>query len=149
MGIFNKKINEISIAVPILDGLPISQGEFVKINAKETGVTFRHGINCYELKAEKLLNIHHKTSVEIQKSVGSSIGGAIGGYLLLGPLGAIIGGRSKEQISRTLQLFLIFEYEDERQETKFISFDITHTPKAKKINMEFFNKKVTPKNIQL
>lgn len=149
LGIFNKNPKELSIGVPHIDGLPISEGVFVKVTASSDKIVFENGNDRYELSAEKLCNIHHKTDIEIQRSVSSSIGGAVGGFVLFGPLGAMIGGRSKEHVSRNLQVFLVFEYEDDQKVKKYISFDMTYTPKARQINMEFFGKKVLPQNIQL
>lgn len=38
-----------------------------------------------------------KTDKEIQQQYVSSVGGAVGGAVLFGPLGAITGGRAKKK----------------------------------------------------
>ena len=74
--------------------------------------------------------------VEIQKSNVSSIGGAIGGAVLFGPLGSMIGGRSKEKTSNIVTSYLVFTYLD-HDEIKYISFNCTNDFKAMKFVKEF------------
>ena len=50
---------------------------------------------------------------EIQREYNSSIGGAIGGAIAFGALGAMIGGRAKKKEIRTATTYLIVTYEKE------------------------------------
>ena len=150
MGIFGKKEKKpVPITVPLIDGLPVAHNALTKINILENALVFERENNKIELPLKQLLNIHHTNTVDIQKSVSSSVGGAVGGFVLAGPLGAMIGGRSKEQTIRDLKLLLIFEYQSSEGEIKHISFDVTHTPKSKLITMENLGLQIKENNIVL
>jgi len=66
-----------------------------------------------------------KTETEIQNAYVSSVGGAIGGLALFGPLGAMVGGRTKKKTDKIIHNYLIFAYDKDGQ-TDFISFDVTN-----------------------
>ncbi|MER1958796.1 MAG: hypothetical protein ABS942_15540 [Solibacillus sp.] len=150
MGIFGKKEKKpVPIAVPIIEGLPIPLNALTKINVLDESVVFVSDNNRFELSFIQLLNIHHTNTVDIQKQISSSIGGAVGGFVFAGPLGAMIGGRSKEKTIRNLKLLLIFEYQSTAGEIKYISFDVTHTPKSKLITMENLGLQVKENNVIL
>ncbi|MGE7623606.1 hypothetical protein ACQKMD_11225 [Viridibacillus sp. NPDC096237] len=110
-------------------GLPISEGTETYIYRGKDKVIFERNQDTFELDIKKVRDILLKTDVEIQKSYVSSAGGAIGGYALFGPLGALIGGRSKEKQSKIEEKYLIFSYEKDG-ELDFISFNVTKEPKA-------------------
>lgn len=150
MGIFGKKVKKpVPIAVPLIDGLPIANNALTKINVLENAVLFESENNKIELPFNQLRNIHHTNTVDIQKTVSSSIGGAVGGFVLAGPLGAMIGGRSKEKTIRDLKLLLLFEYQSTEGKVKLISFDVTHTPKSKLLTMENLGLQTKENNIVL
>ena len=65
-----------------------------------------------------------KTDTEIQQQAVSSIGGAIAGGVMFGPLGAIIGGRAKNKKVKTVTKYLIITYINDNEEIKYIGFDI-------------------------
>ncbi|WP_166433144.1 hypothetical protein [Enterocloster clostridioformis] len=81
----------------------------------------------YLLKNEKIKDACTKTDVEIQKQYVSSVGGAVGGALLFGTVGAMIGGRAKEKTSRTVHNYLIITYEKDGM-PDYIAFDVTGSP---------------------
>ena len=66
-----------------------------------------------------------KTNVEIQKQYVSSVGGAVAGAVVFGPLGAMIGGRAKEKKSKEFHQYLIFTYESDG-EVKYVGFEVTY-----------------------
>ncbi|MEH2944892.1 hypothetical protein VSQ32_19130 [Lachnospiraceae bacterium KK002] len=51
----------------------------------------------FELEKSKITDMCIKTDKEIQQQYVSSVGGAVGGAVLFGPLGAITGGRAKKK----------------------------------------------------
>jgi len=74
-------------------------------------VEFTCGNNTnIKLTRDRITDVSIKTDTEIQTHINSSIGGAVAGGLLLGPLGAIIGGRSKRTDIKETTHFLIFTY---------------------------------------
>ena len=82
-----KKVKHIS-------GLPIHDGAIGDIHYDYNNLVFSYQNTKYSLESNKILGAVYKLEKElIGVSHSSSIGGAIGGALLLGPVGAIIGGR--------------------------------------------------------
>ena len=68
------------------------------------------GGNTFNVALNKLTDVQIKTNAEIQKQYVSSVGGAVGGAVLFGPLGAMVGGRAKQKQIRTLEHYLIITY---------------------------------------
>lgn len=87
-----------------------------KIVIEGNGITFN-------LSRNKITDISLKTDKEISKAYVSSSGGAVGGALLFGPLGALIGGRVKEKKDITTTTYLIFTY-DKEGHPEYIAFDV-------------------------
>lgn len=59
-----------------------------------------------------------------------------GGAMLFGPVGAMIGGRSKQKTSKIIHSYLIFTFSD-NDEIKYIAFNCTGNMKAYKFVKEF------------
>ena len=118
------------IKVKHMAGLPVAEGADVYIYRCTNKVIFERNQDTIELNVTKMRDILIKTDVEIQKSYSSSIGGAVGGYVLFGPLGAMIGGRSKEKKSTVVEKYLIFAYTNKEGNQDYISFEVTNEPNA-------------------
>ena len=82
-----------------------------------------------------------KTDVEIQKQYVSSVGGAVGGYMLFGGLGAMIGGRAKERETAKTEYYLIITYR-KNDELAYISFKADNQWTAEKF-VEIVSSKLT------
>lgn len=91
-------------------GLPLAQDMECTIVNDVDKFTITGGGNSFSLKKDKLTDISVKTDIDIQKSYVSSIGGAVAGGVVFGPLGAIVGGRAKQKESRTTTYYIIFTY---------------------------------------
>ena len=69
-------------------------------------------------------------SIKTSREVQNSISGAVGGYALLGPIGAFLGGSST-----TFHRFFIIIYRNKEKQDQCISFDIKEDSRAyKEIN---------------
>lgn len=112
-----------------------------KIVIESSGVKF----NLYK---DKILDVCIKTETEIQKQYVSSVGGAIAGGALFGPLGAIVGGRAKEKKSKTKTKYLIYTYEKDN-EVDYISFDLLNGINSHKFISDFNYSNKTNKEINL
>ncbi|TCL35650.1 hypothetical protein EV210_111116 [Anaerospora hongkongensis] len=121
-----------------VSGLSIAEGAECFIYLCNNMIVFERNETSYKLLVEKIKDIVIKTDTEIQKSHVSSIGRAIAGGVLFGPLGAIVGGRSKEKTSKIESRYLIFTY-DKNGEADYISFDVTKTLDAYKF-LDFWSK---------
>lgn len=130
---------DICINVKHMAGLPVAEGAEIFVYRCKDKVIFERNQDTYELEASNMKDILIKTDVEIQKNHVSSIGGAVGGYVLFGPLGAMVGGRSKEKKSTIIEKYLIFDYVNKEGIQDFISFEVTNEPNAILFNTNHFN----------
>ena len=96
--------------------------------------------NVFKLQSNKIMDMNIKTSKEVQ----NSISGAVGGAILLGPIGAFIGGSSTE-----FHRFFIVIYTNRDNKQECISFDMKDDIESyKKIcnYIENFKHSTTEKN---
>ncbi|MFJ7667423.1 hypothetical protein ACIQXI_09955 [Lysinibacillus sp. NPDC097195] len=133
-----QKLNaDTCIQVKHMAGLPIAEGAEIFVYRCENKVIFERNQDTIELDILKVRDILIKTDVEIQKSYVSSTGGAVGGYVLFGALGAMIGGRAKEKTSTIIEKYLIFAYE-KGNELDYISMEVTNEPNALLFNTNYY-----------
>lgn len=120
-----------------VNGLGFAENTPCDVISYPTFYEFKAGAVNYNLSKEKVIDVTVKTDREIQQQYVSSIGGAVAGGVLFGPLGAIIGGRAKKKSIKTYSSYLIITYKD-GENIKYIGFDVTNAPfKAKKFESEF------------
>ena len=115
-----KKLSPISHVA----GLPVSQGTKCAFSYGKEKITVSGSGTDFNIPIERITDMTVKTNIEIQKAYVSSIGGAIGGAALFGPLGAIVGGRAKEKSTKTTQYFFIITYVKENGDIDYLSFEI-------------------------
>lgn len=131
------KFTNPKITLPHLTGLSIPENTNTTITSLDNKYELSANGITFNLNKDKITDISLKTDTEIQKQSVSSIGGAVGGAVLFGPLGAMIGGRAKTKNIRTITHCLIFTYlKDEN--INFIAFDASYNlPDAKKIIKDY------------
>lgn len=127
----------LSVGLPHTMGLPIAENMDCQIYSTPTQYEIVASGNQFNIEKSKISDVSLKTDTEIQKQVTSSVGGAVGGAVLFGPLGAMIGGRAKAKDIRTTTTYLIFTFSSDG-EVKFVAFDATEQPReAKRFVNEF------------
>lgn len=132
-----------------VNGLPIAENVMCEVNSYPDKLEFKSGAMQFNLAKDKITDITMKTDVEIQKQYVSSIGGAVGGAVLFGPLGAMIGGRAKAKKTKTVLTYLLITFKNE-DEIKYIGFDVTNSfMKASKFVSEFAQNNNTITSIDL
>ena len=104
-----------------INGLPIPENSICSVISYTDKFVFSANGLSFNLLKSKITDICIKTDIEISKQVVSSIGGAIGGAVLFGPLGAIIGGRAKNREIKTTTQYLIFTYIKDN-DVKYLGF---------------------------
>lgn len=116
------------------NGLPLAENTKCSLFLGNGQLTVAGAGQQFTLAADKITDIAITTDTEIQKSYASSVGGAVGGALLFGPLGAMIGGRAKEKKSTVVTNYLIITYQS-NGEVKYIGFELQpqHMGAAKKL----------------
>lgn len=155
MGLFSKKEKQPTIYEIVasknaslftcgnhVSGLPIAEN--VKCNIFSCPEHYEISVNgnSFTLSKSKVIDVAIKTDVEISKQMVSSVGGAVAGAVVFGPLGAIIGGRAKEKKSKTISNYLIFTYKSD-DEIKYIGFDASFSVAMAKEFVKEFQKNNT------
>lgn len=108
-------------------GLPLSEGSVCNLALTPDSIVIEKGPNSYNLSFSKVTDMCVKTDTDIRKAYVSSVGGAVGGAVLFGPLGAMIGGRTKEKVDTVTHSFFIITYSKDGG-TDYISFECTGNP---------------------
>lgn len=76
----------------------------------------------FELEKNKITDMCIKTDREIEQQYVSSVGGAVGGAVLFGAVGAIIGGRAKKKtVKNEIHNYFIITYQS--PDIKYIGFE--------------------------
>ncbi len=108
-----------------VSGLSIAENVFCTMRSYADRYQFiANGVEM-NLQRSKVTDVSIKTDTEIQTQYVSSVGGAVGGAVLFGPLGAIIGGRAKQKKTKTVSQYLIITYWSNENELKYICFEVT------------------------
>lgn len=107
--------------------MDLPNGTICKVLYNEDRIIFSASGQEFTLNAEKMLDVSVMTPTEIQKQYVSSIGGAVAGAVLLGPLGAIIGGSASKKTVKNKMKYLVISYVS-GGDTKYIVFDVTAAP---------------------
>ena len=111
-------------------GLPLGEGVNAAIAFEDDSMSIKCSGGNFSLLYSKVLSMEVKTDVEIQKTYVSSVGGAVGGAVLFGPIGAMIGGRAKEKKTKVVEYYLIITYEKD-DNIEYMSFKILNTDCSK------------------
>lgn len=107
-------------------GLPLPEGTLCNIYEYSDKYVMKANGSDFSLAKEKIIDLSIKTDAEITSQYVSSVGGAVAGAVLFGPLGAIVGGRAKQKKDRTIYNYLIFTFKKD-ESVDYISFDVTKT----------------------
>lgn len=124
--------------IKFVAGLNLPQGVLCDVSCFSTEISISVNRQEFVLSANKLIDVSIMTNTEIQKQYVSSVGGAVAGAILLGPIGAVLGGSASKKSIKTNTKYLIFTYED-GSDQKYIAFDATDKiSSAKKIESKFW-----------
>lgn len=133
-----------------VSGLPLVDECLCEIFSFPDRLDFKYGATEITLSKSKIVDMTIKTDTEIQNQAVSSVGGAITGAVLFGPIGAIIGGRTKTKKVKNINEYLIITYSDDASENlKFIVFDIKNNPPSAHKLVKEFQKNASSSNIKI
>ncbi len=104
-------------------GLPIAQSDLVDLYVCENHLAIESSAAKSKLDYERIRDASIVSSTEIINQRVSSIGGAVAGAVIFGPLGAIIGGRSKNHKTKKIDKFLVVVY-DKKDNLEQLAFSI-------------------------
>lgn len=108
-------------------GLPIAENTICELFYCPEKIEINANGTAFNLDLSKLTDISMKTDTEIQQHYVSSAGGAVGGALLFGPVGAMIGGRAQEKQTKETHTYLFLTYTKD-DSVDYIAFDVTQQP---------------------
>lgn len=131
-----KELRQRSLSCKHVAGLPLAEGMQCGLAFEKDNIAISGGQHTFRVAYKKITDLAIKTDVDIQKAYVSSVGGAVGGAVLFGPLGAIVGGRAKEKTSKTLEHYFIITYSKDGA-VDYLSFQILDTYKATKLIKQF------------
>lgn len=120
----DKELLERTFVVKHIYGLPVADGTQCDIYYSGEYISVIAGGMTFNLDYNIITDAAIKTDVEISKQYVSSAGGAVGGALLFGPVGAMIGGRTKEKVNREITNYLIITYL-KGNEVSYLCFDVS------------------------
>jgi len=107
-----------------VSGLSIAENVFCDLRSYADRYEIHANGVEIDLQRSKVTDVSIKTDTEIQTQYVSSVGGAVGGAVLFGPLGAIVGGRAKQKKTKTVSHYLIITYWSNENELKYICFEV-------------------------
>lgn len=104
-------------------GLPLAENSECILHFGNNEIVIEGTGEIFRLKRNKISDMNIKTSKEVQ----NSISGAVGGYILLGPIGAFLNGTNTE-----FHRFFIIIYKNKDGQEECISFDMKDNMKIYK-----------------
>lgn len=132
-----------------VNGLPIAENINCNVTATDDKFIFSSGVMKFELEKVKITDMCIKTDRDLQQQYVSSVGGAITGAVLFGPLGAIIGGRAKKKkVKDEVHNYFIITYQSDG--IKYMGFEVGfNMASANKFISEFKSSHMEQQNISL
>lgn len=128
------KMQTVKCKLQLVGGLDLAAGSICSAMCSPEFISFSASGQTFTLSPEKLIDVSVMTPQEIQTQYVSSVGGAIAGGILLGPIGAALGGTAQKKKTKIVRQYLIFAYQAD-SEVKYIVFDVTSAPQnGKKIS---------------
>lgn len=122
---------------PHSSGLNLPQNVMCNVFCLRSRIVIEANGQEFSLPAEKIIDVSVMTNKEIHKQYVSSVGGAVAGAMLLGPLGAALGGSATKKRIKEKSKYLIFTYKN-KEDMKYILFDVTKkTSNANKFKNKF------------
>lgn len=121
-------------------GLPVMPGAICNVISKYYEITIESQGTVLTLDKNRITYIGKENNIQKYSQAISSIGGAVGGAMLFGGIGAAIGGRAKSRNFQSKKQYLVITYIGDDESVKYVIFD--YTPKAQVLINDFklFNK---------
>ena len=94
----------------LFTGLPVPKNTDSEVTFGYQGLLIKTNAQTFDINYNKIIRIDVKTDEQIRTQYVSSVGGAIAGAELFGPLGALIGGSPQQVQNKTVTTYLIITY---------------------------------------
>lgn len=119
------------VSVDCIAGIPGSANPLCQIYYLDDRIEVDTPDTEYSISMERVRDVSIQREFYEKSKVTSSMGGAFVGALIVGPTGAVIGGRPKVKQTVHSASFLVIEYARTDGELAQMVFDATYTPKCK------------------
>lgn len=104
-------------------GLPIAEDVDCTLYAFSDKLVLSASSTDFAIRFDKVTDIQYLSEKDVQHIVHSSVGGAIAGSVLFGPLGAIIGGRTKTKTQTNYSYYLTITYKNANDELAVLALE--------------------------
>lgn len=112
----------------IVSGLNLPAGVRCSVQLMGDHLSIRSQNQEFILSNSKIVSVMVHTAKEIQKQYVSSVGGAVAGGLLAGPLGMIVGGMAQKKTITNKTPLLIFAYQSGSGDVQYLIFNAEASP---------------------
>ncbi len=130
-------------------GLPVAQKEECQLLSYPDRYDFFFGKTKFSLAKSKVTDVCCKDETQFQQQYVSSAGGAVGGALLFGPIGAMVGGRTKKKTDMIIRHYLIITYVSDNEVRHIVLENTGISNKINKYVIEFNANRPAITNIEL
>jgi hypothetical protein len=115
--------SDVSATLRLVSGLPLAEQTACLLFVTDQKLIIDAEGQTFQVDVDRIIAAQPKTDIEIQQEVTSSAGQAIAGALFFGPVGAIIGGRTKTKKHRVVTSYFIINYTSQTGEVAVIAFE--------------------------
>lgn len=146
---FGKKQDGKICLTTLVDGLPLNQGAdlIMKLTTEKALFIASKTKQEFDIDFSKLLSVEYKSETEMNNIISQSAPGMIIGAAAFGVIGAMIGGRVKTKQVKTVNHFVIVNYQSGEQ--KQIVLQTNDGASAQAISEYFRKLKPLPDKISL
>lgn len=118
----------------LVSGLPLAEKTCCSLFVNEDKLIIEAENQTFQIDINRIIAAQPKTDLEIQQEVTSSAGKAIAGALIFGPVGAIIGARTKTKKHAVVSTYLIINYINQSGDTAVLAFESANSAILKALN---------------
>ncbi len=123
----------------LASGLNLPEGISCYVYCLKRSVVVEAAAQEFQLPTSRIITAVVMTKTQIQHQYVSSIGGTIAGAMMLGPIGAALGGMAQKKTIRNNTKYLVIAYHGQ-EDINYLIFDVTNkVPNAKKFQKRFKN----------
>lgn len=112
----------------IVSGLNLPAGIRCSVQLMGDHLSIRAQNQEFTLSNGKIVSVMVHTAKEVQQQYVSSVGGAVAGLAILGPLGAILGGAATKKTITNKTPLLIFAYQNNGEDVQYLIFNAESSP---------------------
>lgn len=130
-------------------GLPVAEKAECQLLSYPDRYDFFFRKMKFSLVKNKVIDVCCKDETQFQQQYASSAGGAVAGAMLFGPVGAMVGGRTKKKTDMIIRHYLIITYVTDNEVKNIVLENTGISNKTNKFVIEFNANRPVTTNIEL